>query len=251
MILMRLKDKVGIVTGGAGGIGRGIALAMAKEGAHIAIVDINEENGEKVLEDINGHTEGMLFIKDISKRENVEEIVEKVVEKFGRLDILVNNARASKQAPFAETTMDMFDLSFNTGFYPTFNFMQVAYPELKKAKGKVINFASGAGINGQPTQASYAAAKEAIRGITRVAANEWGADEINVNLISPIALTEGVKQWSENFPELYDETINKIPMKRMGDPEKDIGGIAVFLASEDSDYITGQTIMSDGGSTKL
>ena len=145
----------------------------------------------------------------------------------------------------------MFDLSFNTGFYPTFNFMQVAYPELKKAKGKVINFASGAGINGQPTQASYAAAKEAIRGITRVAANEWGADEINVNLISPIALTEGVKQWSENFPELYDETINKIPMKRMGDPEKDIGRIAVFLASEDSDYITGQTIMSDGGSTKL
>lgn len=129
--------------------------------------------------------------------------------------------------------------------------MQVAYPELKKAKGKVINFASGAGINGQPTQASYAAAKEAIRGITRVAANEWGADEINVNLISPIALTEGVKQWSENFPELYDETINKIPMKRMGDPEKDIGRIAVFLASEDSDYITGQTIMSDGGSTKL
>lgn len=138
MILMRLKDKVGIVTGGAGGIGRGIALAMAKEGAHIAIVDINEENGEKVLEDINGHTEGMLFIKDISKRENVEEIVEKVVEKFGRLDILVNNAHASKQAPFAETTMDMFDLSFNTGFYPTFNFMQVAYPELKRQKVKSL-----------------------------------------------------------------------------------------------------------------
>lgn len=75
--------------------------------------------------------------------------------------------------------------------------------------------------------------------------------KLTVNLISPIALTEGVKQWSENFPELYDETINKIPMKRMGDPEKDIGRIAVFLASEDSDYITGQTIMSDGGSTKL
>src|SRR5699024_8558264 len=84
-----------------------------------------------------------------------------------------NNAHASRQAPFTETTMDMLDLSFNTGFYPTFNFMQVAYPELKKNKGKVINFASGAGINGQPTQASYAAAKEAIRGITRVAANEW------------------------------------------------------------------------------
>lgn len=248
---MRLKDKVGIVTGGAGGIGRGIALAMAKEGAHIAIVDINEEKGKETLAEINTYTEGMLFIEDISKRENIEEMVEKVVDKFGKLDILVNNAHASKQAPFIETTMDMFELSFNTGFYPTFNFMQVAYPALKKTKGKVINFASGAGINGQPTQASYAAAKEAIRGITRVAANEWGPDGINVNNISPIALTEGVKQWRENSPELYKETIDNIPMKRMGDPEKDIGRIAVFLASEDANYITGQTLMSDGGSIKL
>src|SRR5690625_5479288 len=148
----------------------------------------------------------MLFIEDISKRENIEKIVEKVVDKFGKLDILVNNAHASRQAPFTETTMDMLGLSFNTGFYPTFNFMQVAYPELKKNKGKVINFASGAGINGQPTQASYAAAKEAIRGITRVAANEWGEDGINVNNISPIALTEGVEQWRENFPELYERS---------------------------------------------
>src|SRR5699024_5285901 len=235
---MRLKNKVGIVTGGAAGIGRGIALAMAKEGAHIAIVDINEENGQKTLEELNSHAEGMLFIEDISKRENIEKIVEKVVDKFGKLDILVNNAHASRQAPFTETTMDMLDLSFNTGFYPTFNFMQVAYPELKKNKGKVINFASGAGINGQPTQASYVAAKE------------WGEDGINVNNISPIALTEGVEQWRENFPELYEDTVNKIPMKRMGNPEKDIGRIAVFLASEDADFITGQTIMSDGGSTK-
>lgn len=248
---MRLKDKVGIVTGGAGGIGRGIALAMAKEGAHIAIVDINEENGEKVLEDINGHTEGMLFIKDISKRENVEEIVEKVVEKFGRLDILVNNAHASKQAPFAETTMDMFDLSFNTGFYPTFNFMQVAYPELKRQKVKSLTLLQALELTDNRHKLHTLQQKKRFAELRDVAANEWGADEINVNLISPIALTEGVKQWSENFPELYDETINKIPMKRMGDPEKDIGRIAVFLASEDSDYITGQTIMSDGGSTKL
>lgn len=248
---MRLENKVAIVTGGAAGIGRGIALAMAKEGAHVAIVDINEENGNKTLAELNEHKAGMLFIEDISKRENVEKIVEEVVGKFGRLDILVNNAHASKQAPFTETTMDMFDLSFNTGFYPTMNFMQVAYPELKKAQGSVINFASGAGINGQPTQTSYAAAKEAIRGITRVAANEWGVDNINVNNISPIALTEGVEKWRENFPELYEETVNKIPMKRMGDPEKDIGRIAVFLASEDAEFITGQTIMSDGGSTKL
>src|SRR5699024_2862384 len=102
---------------------------MAEEGAHNAIVDIDQENGRQSLEDLHRHAEGMLFIEDISKRENIEKIVEKVVDKFGKLDILVNNAHASRQAPFTETTMDMLDLSFNTGFYPTFNFMQVAYPE--------------------------------------------------------------------------------------------------------------------------
>lgn len=248
---MRLQGKVGIVTGSASGIGRGIALAMAREGAHIAIVDVNEEKGRETLVEINQYTEGLLFVKDISVKENIDEIVTEVVNKFGKLDILVNNAHVSKQAPFVETTLDHFNLSFGTGFYPTFHFMQTAYPELKKSRGKVINFASGAGIDGQVTQTSYAAAKEAIRGISRVAANEWGPDGINVNLISPIALTPGVEQWRESAPKLYDDMINKIPLRRLGDSEQDIGRVAVFLASSDSDYITGQTIMVDGGSIKL
>lgn len=248
---MRLAGKVGIVTGSASGIGRGIALAMAKEGAHIAIVDVNEEKGKETFADVNQFTEGMLFIKDITIKENVSGIVEEVVKKFGRLDILVNNAHVSRQAPFMETTLEHFDLSFGTSFYPTFHFMQAAYPELKKTKGKVINFASGAGLDGQVTQTSYAAAKEAIRGMSRVAANEWGPDGINVNLISPIALTPGVGQWSKSFPDLYEAMLNKIPLRRLGDPEQDIGRTAVFLASKDSDYITGQTFMVDGGSIKL
>lgn len=248
---MKLKDKVAIITGSASGIGRGIALAMAKEGAHVAIVDINEEKGQETLKEINEYNEGMLFIKDISKEENVAQIVQEVTDKFGKLDILVNNAHASRQAPLAETTMDMLDLSFGTGFYPTFHFMQKAYPALKESKGKVINFASGAGISGQPTQASYAAAKEAIRAITRVAANEWGPDGININIIAPIARTAGVEEWSKNAPELYEQMVNNIPMRRLGEPEEDIGRTAVFLASEDSDYITGQTIMVDGGINKM
>lgn len=174
-----------------------------------------------------------------------------VIEKFGKLDILVNNAHASRQALFTETTMDMFELSLGTGMYATFHFMQAAYPELKKTKGKVINFASGAGLDGQPTQTAYAAAKEAIRGISRVAANEWGPDGINVNLITPIALTPGVEAWRDSAPELYHAMLEKIPLRRLGDPEEDIGRTAVFLASSDSDYITGQTIMVDGGAIKL
>lgn len=248
---MKLQGKVGIITGSASGIGRGMALAMAKEGAHIAIVDVNEAKGKETLAEINQYTEGMLFIKDISKQESAHEIVADVVKRFGKLDILVNNAHVSRQAPFMETTQGLFDLSFGTGFYPTVHFMQAAYPELKKTKGKVINFASGAGIDGQVTQTSYAAAKEAIRGVSRVAANEWGPEGINVNLISPIALTPGVEQWRENAPELYEAMLNKIPLRRLGDPEQDIGRVAVFLASSDADYITGQTFMVDGGSIKL
>ncbi|HLR68244.1 SDR family NAD(P)-dependent oxidoreductase [Virgibacillus alimentarius] len=248
---MRLQGKVGIVTGSASGIGRGIALAMAKEGAHIVIVDVNEEKGKETLAEVNKYAEGMLFIKDISMKENVDEVVHEVVGKFGKLDVLVNNAHVSRQMPFMETTLEHFDLSFGTGFYPTFYFMKAAYPELKKSKGKVINFASGAGLEGQPTQTSYAAAKEAIRGISRVAANEWGPDGINVNLISPIARTPGVEQWRQNDPKLYEAMLNKIPLRRLGDPEQDIGRVAVFLASKDSDYMTGQTLMVDGGSIKL
>ena len=248
---MKLEGKVAIVTGGAGGIGHGMSLALAKEGAHVVIVDVNEENGQKVLEEVNQLKEGLLFIKDIYVRENIESIVQDTVKHFGKIDILINNAHASRNVPFIETTMEHLDLSFGTGFYPTFHFMQACYPELKKTKGKVINFASGAGLEGQVTQASYAAAKEAIRAISRVAANEWGVDGINVNVISPIALTPGMEHWRAHNEEAYDQMVEKIPLRRLGDPEQDIGRTAVFLASADSDYITGQTIMVDGGSLKL
>lgn len=177
--------------------------------------------------------------------------MDEVIKAYGKLDILVNNAHVSKQAPLVDTTDEMMALSFNTGFYPTYYFMQECYPHLKATRGKVINFASGAGLSGMVTQASYAAAKEAIRGLSRVAANEWGPDGINVNLISPIALTPGVEQWSKAFPEEYQGMIDKIPIKKMGDPEQDIGRVAVFLASSDSDYMTGQTLMVDGGSIML
>ncbi|MBN6188947.1 SDR family oxidoreductase [Aneurinibacillus sp. BA2021] len=143
------------------------------------------------------------------------------------------------------------DLSFNTGFYPTFHFMQACFPYLKETTGSVINFASGAGIDGMPLQASYAAAKEAIRAISRTTANEWGPYQINVNCISPIAESPGVAAWKERMPEEYEAMVQRIPLRRLGDCEKDIGRVAVFLASDDAAYITGQTIMVDGGTLKL
>ena len=173
------------------------------------------------------------------------------VESFGKLDVLVNAAQASQQLLFNDTTIEAMDLSFATGFWPTFLLMQAAYPHLARSRGNVINFASGAGLQGQPTQASYAAAKEAIRGISRVASNEWGGAGIRVNVVCPFANSPGVEQWKEHFPKAFDEVISKVPLGRIGDCEKDIGEAVVFLASDHARYITGQTIMVDGGQVTM
>lgn len=250
--MKKLQDKVAIITGGAGGIGKGMAMAYVKEGAKVVIVDLNEEAGNQTVKELQAHSPESMFIQaNLMEHDKLAGIVKEVVEKLGKLDILINNAHASKQAPFEEITQEMLDLSFNTGFYPTFYFMQAALPHLKETKGKIINFASGAGINGQPKQASYAAAKEAIRAITRVAADEFGPFGINVNIISPIANSPGIQQWAQAAPDDYNAMLSRIPLRRLGELEEDLGRVAVFLGSEDSDYITGQTIMVDGGAIKL
>ncbi|MDG3011645.1 SDR family oxidoreductase [Rhodococcus sp. D2-41] len=246
---MRLEGKVAIVTGGAGGIGRGIVRAFVKEGARVLIVDINDEAGRALESEFDG-TAKYLGV-DISKQENASRIRDAAVDAFGSVSVLVNNAHASRQAPLMETTQEMLDLSFGTGFYPTFWLMQACHEQLKAAQGSVINFASGAGLKGDVTQSSYAAAKEAIRAISRVAANEWAADNINVNIISPLAATEGVKAYIAANPGIEETLLAKTPLHRFGDPESDIGRVAVFLASADASYMTGQTLMVDGGSIML
>lgn len=250
--MSKLQNKVVIITGGAGGIGSGIAKAMVKEGAIVAIVDLNEETGKAMEKELQAISPKSMFLQaNLMDHKNLVQIIQTVIEKYGKLDVLVNNAHASKQATIEDTSKEDLDLSFGTGFYPTFYLMQAALPYLKESKGNVINFASGAGLAGHETQGAYAAAKEAIRGVSRVAANEWGKFGINVNLISPIANSPGVQAWAKAQPEYYEEVKNKIPMGRFGEVEEDIGRVAVFLASEDSRYITGQTIMVDGGSIML
>ena len=246
---MRLADKVAIVTGGAGGIGRGIVRAFAEEGARVLFVDIDRSAGEALEAELGGA--GKFSYADISEESAAETIVATAVEQFGKVDVLVNNAHVSRQAPLLETTQDMLDLSFGTGFYPTFRLMKAAHAQLAANKGSVINFASGAGIEGSVTQSSYAAAKEAIRAISRVAANEWAADGINVNVISPLALTEGIEAYIAAHPGVEQALLAKTPMHRFGDPQADVGRVAVFLASDDASYMTGQTLMVDGGTIKL
>lgn len=244
-----LNDQVVIVTGGSAGIGAGITKELYERGGNIIMVDINEEAGKKMTEI---DSERILFLKgDVSQDSIAKEAVSLAVSKFGKLTGLVNNAHASRQKSLRELTAQDWELSMGTGFQATLNFMQAAYEELKKHKGSIVNFGSGAALRGSVKQASYAAAKEAIRGLSRVAANEWAEDEIRVNVVCPLALTDGLKNWQANFPEDYQKVVDQIPLNRFGDPQKDIAPVVAFLLGKDSQYMTGQTFMVDGGDIML
>ena len=244
-----LKGQVVIVTGGASGIGGALTSVLTQRGASVVAVDVDEKAGERIVKE---NPDKIAFLNgDVSKEAVAKEAVAIAISKFGKLTGLVNNAHPSVEKTIMEHTDDDWALSIDAGFYATLYFMKAAYPELKKTKGAVVNFGSGAAIRGNIGQASYAAAKEAIRGLSRVAANEWAQDEIQVNIVSPLALTEGLAEWKITSPNEYKQVADNIPMKRFGDPQKDIAPVVVFLLSEDSRYITGQTLMVDGGDIKL
>ena len=246
---MQLQNKVVVVTGGAAGIGGAISRVIARRGAKVIAVDVNAEAGAALESELGDQA---VFIDgDVALPEVADLAVTTAVDRFGSLTGVVNNAHASRQAPFAELTPEMWDLSFSTGFVATRNFMLAAYPHLKEGGGSIVNFGSGAAIVGQPTQAAYAAAKEAVRGLSRVVANEWAGDDIRVNVVCPMAMTEGVVAWSQAAPELYEQSLRKVPLGRFGDPQADVAPIVAFLLSDDSQYMTGQSIMADGGANKL
>ena len=248
---MKLDGKSAIVTGGARGVAKGVATAFVKAGAQVLIVDREEDLGratEAELRALGGDVEFVLA--DLAQHDSLEAIVDTAVKRFGKLDILVNAAQASHQLPIAETSNEAMKLPFDTGFWPTFILMRAAYPHLVKTKGNVINFGSGAAFDALPTQGSYAAAKEAIRTISKVAAGEWGPEGVRVNIVCPFANSPGVQTWAEHAPDHYQTQLAKVPLRRIGDCETDIGSAVVFLASDAASYITGHTLMVDGGQSR-
>lgn len=247
---MLLKDKTAIVTGAARGVAKGVATAFVKAGASVLIVDREVELGEATAAELGAFGPVHFMPVDLANREALPGIVDEAVRRFGRLDTLVNAAQASAQLPLVDTSIEAMNIAFDTGFWPTFLLMKAAFPHLVESQGSVINFGSGAGIQGMPTQASYGAAKEAIRSLSKTAAIEWGEHGVRVNVICPFALSPGVENWRKHFPEAYAGQISKVPLRRIGDPELDIGASAVFLASGLSGYVTGQTLMVDGGQTR-
>lgn len=247
----KLDGKIAIITGGGKGIGFGLARAFAKEGANLVLTGRTESrlvNAKEVLEK-EFAIEVLPVVADGADEDAIKNVVKKAIEKFGKINVLVNNAQVSKSGVMLKDhTKEDFDLAVYSGLYATFFYMRECYPYLKESKGSVINFASGAGLFGKLGQSSYAAAKEGIRGMSRVAAAEWGPDGINVNVVCPLAMTESLEQWKEAYPDLFEKTIQGIPLGRFADPENDIGRVCVFLASDDADYVTGETITLQGGS---
>ena len=258
-----LEGKTVIVTGGGravledgtcGSIGYGIVTAFAKEGANIVITGRNLKKLEDAKEEIERlyNVEVLPVQADVNAGADneavVKAVVEKAIEKFVHIDVLVNNAQASASGvSLAEHTTEQFDLAMYSGLYAAFYYMKACYPYLKETKGSVINFASGAGLFGNKGQCSYAAAKEGIRGLTRVAATEWAADGINVNVVCPLAWTAQLEKFEKAYPEAFKENVKMPPAGHYGDAEKEIGRVCVQLASPDFKYMSGETITLEGG----
>lgn len=248
--MSKLDGRVAIITGAGQGIGRGIAMAFAKEGAKVIIAEKNTDSGKSVEKEVSElGAEALAFVCDVADNEQVVNMVDQAVKHFGHIDVLVNNAQlVNDMSPVESITEEAWDRVFNTGVKATWRCCKTVFPHMKDRGGKIINLASPGGLIGVEGMAEYNANKEAIRGLSRTIAREWGKYGINVNVIAPQAQTPLSMGFLEKFgAALTQSTAPKAIIARFGDPEKDIGRVAVFIASEDADFMTGHTFTVDGG----
>ncbi|UGQ11260.1 SDR family oxidoreductase [Yinghuangia sp. ASG 101] len=246
----RLYGKTALVTGAGQGVGRGIALALAGEGATVVVAGRTESKLRTVAEEIAARgARAHVVTGDVGRREDVERMVAESVSASGGLDILVNNAQTSVQRLLKDTTAEDVDLAYRSGPLATFHAMLAALPHLRVNGGSVVNLGSSTAVLGDPGFGSYAMAKEAIRGLTRVAAREWGAYGVRVNTICPAASSPAADEYLQARPERLARLTAEFPLGRLGEPVNDIGRAVAALVSDDMAYLTGATLMLDGGRT--
>jgi 3-oxoacyl-[acyl-carrier protein] reductase len=243
---MLLKDKVAIVTGGARGIGKEIALTFAREGADVCICDVNEETLKETARELESAGRQAIALKiDVTAFPQVEEMVQKVLDKFKKIDILINNAGITRDNLLLRMKEEEWDAVINVNLKGTFNCTKAASKVMIKQKsGKIVNVASIIGLMGNAGQANYAASKGGIISFTKSAAKELASRNINVNAIAPgFIKTDMTAKIPQN---LQEEMLKAIPLKRFGEAS-DVANLALFLVSETSNYITGHVIQVDGG----
>ena len=247
---MRFKDQIVVVTGSTRGIGKTIALAFAREGAVSIIVGRNAETADKVRHEFTAKGfKAESFACDVTNTENVEKMVNKILDKFGRVDILVNNAGITRDNLLLRMSEADWDEVINVNLKSVFCVTKIIAKVMLKAsakggKGRIINISSVIGMTGNSGQANYAATKAGIIGFTKSVAKELASRNITVNAIAPGYIeTDMTAQLKDNVRE---DILKNIPLGRLGTSE-DVAGICLFLASEESSYITGQTIVVDGG----
>jgi meso-butanediol dehydrogenase/(S,S)-butanediol dehydrogenase/diacetyl reductase len=250
--MKKLKSKVALVTGAGQGVGQGIAFALAKQGAKIAVTgrtlaklqdtcsQIKDQGGEAYALECN-----------VKSQKALQSCVEQVIAKFGSINILVNNAQEVPLGDLHTVTDKSFEAGWQSGPLATFRLMKLCYPYLK-GDGCIINLASSAAKRwDMANYGAYAAVKEAIRSLSRAAACEWAVDNIRTNVILPHAKSPGLKWWIENNPDEAEEFMKSIPMRRIGECEEDIGRFVALLCTDESRYVNGQSIALDGGQAYL
>lgn len=249
--MRQLEGRAALVTGGGQGVGQGIVRALAEAGANLVIAQRKVDQGEAEAAHVR-EAYGIQadFIRtDVTDRSQVEAMVAHAVARFGGLDILVNNAGGSSIKRLENHSDEDMAASFALNYWSTFWAMRAAFPTMKARKyGRIINMGSLNGVNAHMFTAAYNASKEAVRALSNTAAVEWGGHGITVNTICPAAASPQAQAYFDANPVMTEQIMSQIPVGRFGDAFRDIGPVAVFLASQGSGFVTGSTFFVDGGS---